>query len=401
MINGENEHPNRIDICQGKGATASQDQSLGSFQQATSAFGQPTSTSGFGQPSSLGQRSLAFDQPQLTSSQPSAFGQPLQLGRPSTTFGQPSSFGQPTSVAPTFGQSSNQSSLFGQPTTSAPAFGQPSAPPAFGQGSISGQQSAPGPAFGAPSSLRSNQQSSSGFPQVKSIFGQPSAPAQTNAFGQSSTTPANIFGHPATPSAPAQTNAFGQTQAGPANLFGKPAAPSTTPTFGQTTLAPANPFVKSSANPAPSAFGQPSNSSSMLGQPPAQLANVFGQPSNTSGSGPSELPKNVFNPLVNTQPKAQPQQVNATYAGGRLTTWNGKSVIYVDKVPYIKAQHGELEKIHFPDGPPSLTKSPELPDELYDEGIKEAYKFMMEHGAFKDGIMPNLPPKREWCKWNF
>lgn len=38
---------------------------------------------------------------------------------------------------------------------------------------------------------------------------------------------------------------------------------------------------------------------------------------------------------------------------------------------------------------------------MYDEATKENYRYLKERGTFKDGIMPELPPKREWCTWKF
>ena len=369
MINGENEHPNRIDVCQGKGAASTQTQGQGPFQQATSAFGQSTSNPGFGKPSSLGQ-------PQSTTSQVPAFGQPTQFGRPSSNISQPaSSFGSSTALGRPFGQSVNPTSAFGQPTTTASSFGQPSALTAFGQGSPFGQQSVAPSVPGLPSSLGSNQQTVSGFQKSTNVFGQPSAPAQTGSFGQ----PSKGF----------------------ANPFGQQLAPSTSSPFGQSTSVVANPFAKPAAVQAPGPFSQPSNSSSTSGQQPPQSSNVFGQPSNAPGKGSSQPAITAINPVANLQPRTQSQTAHATFAGDRLKTWKGKTVTYVENVPFTKAQNGELEKIHFPNGRPSLTKSPELPDDVYDEATKENYKFMMDHGSFKDGIMPNLPPKREWCKWDF
>lgn len=376
MINGEKEHPNRIDICQGKGATATQNatqnQGQGTYQQTSSAFGQPSSTSGFGKPSSLGQSSSTFG-PQQSATEPvSVFGKPAQPGRPSTSFGQPAStLGQPTSIAPSFGQPSNPISAFGQPTTSAVAFGSPSAPAGFGQASSLGQQHAPASTLGAPGS---SHQAQSGFSQVNNVFGQPSAPAPSNAFSQAPTSSTSVFGqHPT------------QTTSG----------------FGQPTTAVSNPFAQPAAVLAPNTFSQPSTASSNLRQPPTQPSNVFGQPSNPFSRAPPESSKGPFGTLADTQSKTKTQQEHATYAGDRLKTWKGKPVFYEENIPYTRAQDGELEKIYFPNGPPPLTKSPELPDELYDDGTKENYKFMLSHGAFKDGIMPNLPPKRAWCKWDF
>ena len=384
IINGENEHPNRIDICKQKGAMASLDRTQGVLPQASPAFGQPTPTSAFGQPSSLGQPSSSFGQQQSTFGQASAFGQPSQFGRPSTSFGQPTStFGQPAALAPTFGQSSTPGSVFGQPTSSAPAFGQPSVTPAFGQASSLGHRPALAPAFGAPSSLGSNQPPASGFAPTNNAFGQPSAPAPISTFGQ--------------------------TPTGPANTFGQQSTPSTTSVFGQPSPAAANPFSKPAANPTRNVFAQSDPPSSSLGKPSTQTSNAFGQASNTSEGGPNEPSNTPFSTLTTSQPKVEPQQGNVTYVGDqlktyvgdRLKTWKGQPVTYDDGIPYVKAQDGELEKIHFPNGPPSLNKSPELPDELYDEGTKENYRFMMGHSKFKDGVMPNLPPKREWCKWDF
>ena len=74
---------------------------------------------------------------------------------------------------------------------------------------------------------------------------------------------------------------------------------------------------------------------------------------------------------------------------------------YVDDEPCFKRNDGALERIWFPDGPQPFSKSPEVPDEAYDEAAKENYIYMKEHGAFKNGIMPLLPPKREWVDWDF
>lgn len=345
MIGGEKDHPNRIDICRGKIAASNGNHGTGAFQQAGAAFGQPSSISGFGKPSPLAPQHSAFMQQQSVS----AFGQPAQLGRPTNNFG------QSTTQAPSFGQPSKPLSAFGQPTTAAPAFGQPSAPlPTFGQpsassainqGSSLGQQAAP--AFGTPSVLGSKQQPTSAFAQAGNPFGQPSIASQSPAFGGPGTDTGNALGQQ-----PAQPNG---------NVFGQPG------------LAATNPFAKAAGG----LFGQPGIASSIEPQ-----KKPFGQP-----TGP--------------QPGVQSQQAHAKFAGGRLTTWKGMHVDYVDDVPCIKSPDGGYEKVLFPNGPPPLTKSAELPDEDYDEGTKENYRFMRTKGVFKDGIMPNLPPKRIWCKWDF
>lgn len=99
---------------------------------------------------------------------------------------------------------------------------------------------------------------------------------------------------------------------------------------------------------------------------------------------------------------SKPTQIPATRDGaGKLRTWNGKPVEYVGDTPCFKGNGGILEKVCFPDGPPTLTKAAELPDAMYDEITKESYMFMKTHGSFRDGMMPSLPPKRAWCSWDF
>ena len=345
MIDGEKDHPNRIDICQGEIAPSNRNHGTTGFQQAGPAFGQPSSITGFGKPSSLTPQPSAFMQQQSVS----AFGQPAQLGRPTNSFGQSTtqapSFGQLSKPLSAFGQLKTAGSAFGQSSTPLPAFGQSSAPSAFNQGSSLGQQAAP--AFGTPSVLGSSQQSTSAISQAGNPFSQPSTTSQSTAFGG----PGTVTG----------------------NALGQQPAPSNGNVFGQPGLAATNPFAK----PAGGLFNQPGIASSTEPQ-----NKPFGQP-----TGP--------------QPGIQPQQTHAKFVDGRLTTWKGKPVNYIDDVPCVKAPDGGYEKVLFPNGPPPLTKSAELPDEDYDEGTKESYRFMRTKGTFMDGIMPNLPPKRIWCKWDF
>lgn len=86
---------------------------------------------------------------------------------------------------------------------------------------------------------------------------------------------------------------------------------------------------------------------------------------------------------------------------GKLVTWNGKAVSYINDEPCFKGKNNNWEKIWFPDGPPVFNKAVELPDEDYDQATKESYKFLGTQGVFKDGIIPSLPPRREWCSWDF
>ncbi|CAD6564651.1 MAG: hypothetical protein ASARMPRED_005618 [Alectoria sarmentosa] len=385
LINGENEHPNRLDVCKVKGATPTQPQTSAPNQQTTSTFGQPSSSApAFGQPSapsafgrpsvpSFGQPSAptsTFGQPSAPTfgqpSQPSAFGQPSTLGRSTTSFGQPSStFGKPSITAPTFGQPSAPSPL-GAPQQQPIPLGKPSEPDVFQQPSTAAKNS-----FGQPPA-------STQAPP----FGQPSALLQSSAYGTPSTlNPSPAFGKPATSGA---ISGFSQTSKAPPNPFSQLTAPSTTGSFGQPSSAATNPFGQrrtSTANQPVPSFGQPFGPSNTL-QPTTGPAASRGNVRSTSGQGTNGVP---------VQKDSQ----------GKITSWKGMSVRYFDDEPCYKGNDGNWQRVWFADGPPVFTKTVDMPDEAYDEATKASYRHLKETGTFKDGIMPELPPKREWCTWNF
>lgn len=386
MANGENEHPNRLDICKAKGATPTQPQTSAPNRQTTSAFGQPSSSApAFGQPSApsaFGRPSVpSFDQPSAPTStfgkpsapifgqqsQPSAFGQPSALGRPTTSFGQPSStFGRPLIPALTFGQPSAPS-LLGAPQQQPNALGKPSGADFLQQPS--------------PEALNPFGQPLLG-PTQHPTFSQSSAPSQPSAFGRPSTVNLSpAFGQPATSGA---TSGFSQTSIAPPNPFGQPTAPSTAGTFGQPSDAAPHPFGQrrtSTANQPVSSFGQPAGPSNTLQQPTGSAENRANVRS-TSGQGTNG---------VQVQKDSQ----------GKITSWKGMPVRYFDDEPCYKSNDGYWQRVWFPDGPPVFTKTVDLPDEAYDEATKANYRHLKENGTFKDGLMPALPPKRDWCVWDF
>ena len=375
MINGENEHPNRLDVCKAKGATPIQPQMLPQNQQASSTFGQPLSSApAFGQPpapAAFGRPSVpSFGQPSAPTfgrpSQPSAFGQPSILGHPTTSFGQPSStFGKPSIPGPTFGQPPAPSP-FGTPQQQSSALGKPSIQELLQQPSAAAKNP-----FGQPLA-----------PTQNPTFGQPSAPSQASAFGRTSIlNQPPALAHSATSGA---TNRVSQASAGPSNPFGQPSGSSTTGAFGQPSIAPSNPFGQrrtSTSNQAVTSFGQPSDPSNTLQSPTGPAVNRATVRS-TSGQGENG---------VQVQRDSQ----------GKITSWKGMPVRYFDDEPCYKGNDGSWQKVWFPDGPPVFTKTVDLPDEAYDEATKANYRHLRETGSFKDGIMPALPPKREWCNWNF
>ncbi len=85
--------------------------------------------------------------------------------------------------------------------------------------------------------------------------------------------------------------------------------------------------------------------------------------------------------------------------------FKGKTVVYQTSkdgktFPVVRNFNGTSTRIWFPDGPPSYYKDTELEDSAYDTKTKEAYGSFMKTGTFTGGI-PELPPKREWCLFDF
>ena len=396
IVSAEKDHPNRVDI----------------VQMSNSGTGQNTNAFSQGSPS---------NQFQLTPSNVNAFGAPSQQATTSA-FGAPSTgaFGQPSAL----GQKPNP---FGAPTQSFGAPSQLGAAGAFGSPSALGQKPNP---FGAPSggsgptsapfsSFATNPNPFAKAPQAASsnAFGAASQPAQANPFGQPSGQSPNPFQSSDQPSHP---NPFGNTSSMPfgapspagKNPFGaadtQPPAPNP---FGAT-AAPPNPFgaAPTTAAVVPNPFGNP--------QPNPPATNTFGGPSN--GLNPIDP-----NPFGNPQPAApanplgnapQPYQpvVNGdagvhpplnTYASkgpnGKLTMFKGRRVDYRDNLPGFLNADGSWERIWNPEGPPPPYKDTQLPDSDYDDSTEAAYMHLRQTGSFPEGAMPTLPPKREWCLWDF
>ena len=438
ICEGENEHPNRIDICKAPGQVLNQLQSRRN-EASQSAFGQTSNTPALGAPSSgptFGQASStpAFGQP----STPSTFGQPSN-----------SAFVQPPNP-PAFGQPS-EPSVFGRPSTS--TFGQPSAPTsAFGQAvrptpdrfstGTFGQPSVPAPAFRQTSTPAFGQTATFGRPttsfgQNTSTFGQPST--QTPVFGQPSSQPnafanhahqASTFGQPSS-----QAPAFGQPSAPPSfagvqqpNRFGS----SSSGSFGQNVE---QPKPSAFAAPTPSPLGQPATTTTMdapSSQTSAAPSNAFGAATSTS-SGVVFGRRSSTSQTPFTQPQFQPNQgppiaastpqngatpavaaaarrpsvhlpnnnVATRDTQGNLKAWKGKEVRLIDdNWFYRETGRSEWQRIWFPNGPPTFTKTEEIPESAYDAATKEQYLFAMKNESFGNGGIPLTPPRKEWCSWN-
>lgn len=414
------------------------------FGQPSTAFGQPA-TSTFGKPS------IGFGQPSFGQSAQPAFGKPAQpasaFGQPTPqgpVFGQPakpaSVFGQPTAPASAFGQSSQPNPIFGQPTQTSSAFGKPAfgssgfgqpstgfGQPSFGQATQSGttfsQPSQSGAIFGQPS------QPNAGFgqsPQPSTGFGQP---APSGSFGQNP--PASPFSQSTTtPSLFGQATTTAASGAATIPAFGKPST--ATPTFGQPASQQSNPFG-AKAESTPAKFDNPM-SSAKLGSGNTSTVNAsppsigFGRAQETRKSSSHEgstLPPNTnssakSHPLTNkaphplhytqTLPATTPTAADPTTK--QLRTYRGRPVRYINDSPCYERPDGKgWERIWFPqDGQTPdvvyLGHGDKIADlvaeqERYTDDVIQEFAFLFEMGKYKDGKMPSVPPKREWCLYDF
>ena len=122
---------------------------------------------------------------------------------------------------------------------------------------------------------------------------------------------------------------------------------------------------------------------------------------NTSTTTSALRAGSFASPSYTAQSLNAPNQATLAYkdVNGKLSSWKGRPVVYVGTEPTLKRPDGALEKIWFPD-PPKWNKEQDVPVEEYDKTVKEDYRYMGINGSFRNRIMPDLPPKREWCSWD-
>ncbi|KAI8962808.1 hypothetical protein F5Y11DRAFT_347164 [Daldinia sp. FL1419] len=392
ILSAENKRPNRIDVCkQGSQQNNSNEvfardtapapqagfpNPLASNQNPFSSapqsnpFGSSTST--FGQPSALGPKPNPFS----AASSTSAFGQPSNLGAPKPVFGQSSQMGP---AAPAFGQPSvlgQKPNPFANSVAGPSAFSQ-ATQSAFGQPSTLGQKPSP---FGAPaSSSAPNPFSSGASASGPGPFNQQPA---ANPFLQSSNPPPSDQQMDASAPTPVASNPFNQPPSNSA--FAPPAV---------------NPFTAQK----PTAFTPPSSNPFAQAKPQAQATPTI----SASPYAPNS-----------TKQHPPPESYISKDANGRILSFNGQPVTYKWKVddkyqdamprdggtyypaPGVRNADGSWRKIFFPSGPPGYNKDTEPDPATYTTAIKAAYATMMNTGRF-EGDMPEVPPMREDCIWNF
>ena len=395
------------------------------FGQA-SAFGKP-SQPGFGQASAVGGGGSAFGQPS-NPSQNSGFGQPSAVGGGASAFGQPSAPGQMGGGASAFGQPSapGQSTGFGQPSqmgakpafgqstfgqSSQPAFGQASKP-AFGQASGAGQQGSPSP-FAAAASKPSGfaqaaKQPATGFGQPSAFGAAASKPSPFAAAGQGQQQQQSPFAAASNNNAtPPPSNPFGGSSQ---SAFGQPSQPAAQNPFGSGAAASSapKPAFGQPTQPAASAFGQPSQ--------PAAAGNPFGQTQPPQQPQQSNGTSNPTSAAASVTPTAGPDPSTYLILNGsqQPTSFKNQAVMTISKdegkssfhVYQNASNNGQPEHLWFPTGPPPAKPDTQLPEEdVFYSGdlgkeLQAIYEAVASQGAFVGGVMPEVPPKREWVRFD-
>jgi len=73
------------------------------------------------------------------------------------------------------------------------------------------------------------------------------------------------------------------------------------------------------------------------------------------------------------------------------------------EVPVLRGFDGSAAKIWFPDGAPPFTPETEAADlaAYQDPAVKQQWDAFVQTGRFAGGVMPEVPPRREFCVWDF
>ncbi|KAG5930265.1 hypothetical protein E4U42_002477 [Claviceps africana] len=405
VVEAENRHPNRLDICR----EGTQGAPFSSGPGTASPFGGSTAqpmTSAFGQPSALGQRPNPFGT--------SSFGQPSAQPQASS-FGQTS---QPAGSA--FGQGPQTVSAFGQPSVlgarpnpfGTPVFGQTAQPASLVGGSPFQQEGGqlggarPNPfASGGASAAANTTPAANPFASANQAVPHAAANAfGSNAFQQNGNTQqVNPFGSQQTQNQ--STSPFGQASSQP--LKANPFATANNPAPQQPS---SNPFAQKTPDGANGTFGS-NNTQAPFGQPPPQpqdnpfaaRGQVQQQAPAPPAAGGATAPVGGTDPYPPGSSKRHPaiDSYATKNADGTLASFKGRPVTYKGDLPGVRAFNGSWTRIWFPAGPPGYYKDTELPLGEYDDRTKAQWAAFNQTGQFAGGVMPELPPPRECTLWDF
>jgi nucleoporin NUP42 len=230
---------------------------------------------------------------------------------------------------------------------------------------------------------------------------------QQNTFAQNQAQPPNTLG-PA--DSTTNTNPFSK---GISEPFGA-SSPAAKTLFGQSPIqamaTTGNPF----SNPLPSASNPLGQNFSVQEANSKPFGNALPNSSVTTGrfdiapsghqlGGSSQAFVNG-NAIVGSNDSIQQLPLDAYSSrdsSGRLAVFKGMRVTYKDDKAGYRGSDGTWHKIWFPQGAPAPFKDTEMEGLAYDESIKRAYMHALQSGTFQGGVIPAVPPKREWCLYDF
>jgi nucleoporin NUP42 len=150
-----------------------------------------------------------------------------------------------------------------------------------------------------------------------------------------------------------------------------------------------NPF----GQPATNGFGTPATTGNGFGTAPSAPNPFRAQPAQ------DEAPKSPYPPnSIKQHPNVDSY---ITRIGTRLTGFKNQPVQYKDGKPGVQLAGGPWIKIWFPNGPPAYYGATEAQDRsAYTDQVRRAYEESAMTGRFS-GDMPEVPPMREDCVWDF
>lgn len=439
FISQSNEKPNRVDICKSSAGVDGGFKTNPLNQASNSTSANPLGNIPFGSPSELGKTS-PFGAPSQQLHKPQ-FGAPSQPG-PAAQFGTASAIGQrpnpfapvnPTSSVSPFGAYSTNSNAFNiqsQAQSSNPFSSSSQPQPSSFPGLVSGKFGAPSGQNPSPFANSNTPSSSTPFGGASSTpFGAPS-PAPTNPFQASGATPTS-FGAPSISANPFQTsgassttfcapsalsNPFSTSKAAP-NSFGAPSSGSVNPFQASNNQSSnvGNPFASGTKPDAPLQTSAQSSLHTFQSQTTQPNSNPFGAGSSGSvgnhfGTSSSLIAKSndVLQSTVdgNSQIKTwkrQPELESYSSMGPdkkHLAMFKGRRVVYHADAPGFESG-GRWQRIWCPKGVPSEAANTEMDPSSYDASTEAAYLHLHQTGSLPGGVIPMMPPKVEWCQFDF
>lgn len=372
MVEAGQKHPNREDICK---QTQSGELPITPLTAGNTSFSQNTGNlNQFNQTRSSAQITPAFIKPPApifgSTAPAGAFGQPSVLGQKINPF---------VNQVPKFGSSTESGGIFGKisGSTASNCFVNPN-----------------NNLFGQKSNVSSSIQ-----PPKSGLFNNPNTFNSTSFQPLAGTSSLSSNQNPGNPFPPSNLESQSSYLSKPA------AAPSISVSpfnSNNNTLASTNTNNQFSQLSKASAT-RPSGFAPRFGEPNV-LPNIFSSnpmlpPKIPEGSSLHESNLSVSNQLSNSR-----FAVNSHHSISEDSpkSFKGKPVEYRNNTPgYIK-NDGSWERIWFLNGEPQFSADAKMPPEtVYDELTIKAYNYARENKKFENGIIPTLPPKEEWCRFDF